>query len=213
MVHVKVKNVRHRYEGNAWDTPAEISFEVPPGGIALLTGPNGAGKTTLLMRIVGLLRGPGEIEVGHVLVNPRTVHTVRAQTGLLWQDPDDFFLMPTVLEDVALGPLNDGLKQSEALQIAAYWLDRLGIGHLGQKQIQHLSRGERQVVALAGVLARQPRLLLLDEPFSALDEAMKFRVAEVLQSFKATRLIVSQEAPEFHRAWAPDAQVIEIRAG
>lgn len=207
-----VNRVRHRYPGRHEDTPAEVSFSLPAGAVGVLVGSNGAGKTTLLMRIVGLLEGPGEIRVGEWLVSPPHLEQVRRHVGLVWQDPDDSLLLPTVLEDVALGPVNDGLSRPEALDVAAAWLDRLGIPHLADREVATLSRGEKQVVALAGVLAREPRLLLLDEPASSLDPAARARVAEVLRALPATRLVVSQ-GDDFARSWAPDSAAIEVRAG
>ncbi len=208
-----VNRVRHRYPGRYEDTPAEVSFSLPASAVGVLVGSNGAGKTTLLMRIVGLLEGPGEIRVGEWLVSPLHLEQVRRHVGLVWQDPDDSLLLPTVLEDVALGPVNDGLSRREALDVAAMWLDRLGIAHLADREVATLSRGEKQVVALAGVLARGPGLVLLDEPASSLDPAARARVAEVLGSLPATRLVVSHGDDDFARAWAPDARVIEVRAG
>lgn len=208
-----VDRVRHRYPGSLVDSPAEVSFTLPAGGVAVLVGPNGAGKTTLLMRIVGLLSGPGEVRVGDWTVSPEHLERIRRCVGLVWQDPDDSLLLPTVLEDVALGPVNDGRSPAEAIAVAASWLDRLGVAPLADREVATLSRGEKQVVALAGVLAREPGLLLLDEPASSLDPAARSRVAEVLRSLSATRLIVSHGEDDFARGWAPDAPVIEVRAG
>lgn len=208
-----VDRVRHRYPGRTEDTPTDVSFSLPAAGVGVLVGPNGAGKTTLLMRIVGLLSGPGEVRVGDWVVAPGHHERIRRCVGLVWQDPDDSLLLPTVLEDVALGPVNDGLSRAEALAVAASWLDRLGVSPLADREVATLSRGEKQVVALAGVLAREPGLVLLDEPASSLDPAARARVAEVLRSLSATRLVVSHGDDDFVRGWAPDALVIEVGAG
>ncbi len=208
-----VDRVRHRYPGSLADSPAEVSFTLPAGGVGVLVGRNGAGKTTLLMRVVGLLWGPGTIRVGEWMVAPQNLEQVRWRVGLVWQDPDDSLLLPTVLEDVALGPVNDGLPRAEALRVAASWLDRLGVSHLADRAVSTLSRGEKQVVALAGVLARDPGLVLLDEPASSLGPAARSRVAEVLESLSATRLVVSHDRDDFVAAWAPEADVIEVRCG
>ncbi len=208
-----VDRVRHRFPGSLVDSPAEVSFTLPAGGVAVLSGPNGAGKTTLLMRVVGLLWGPGTIRVGEWVVAPRNLERIRRHVGLVWQEIDDSFLLPTVIEDVALGPVNDGLSRAQALRVAASWLDRLGVAHLAGREVSSLSRGEKQVVALAGVLARDPGLVLLDEPASSLDPAARSRVAEVLRAIPATRLVVSCEGDDFMAAWASEADVIEVRSG
>ena len=152
--------------------PTALSFRLAPGERGLLLGPNGSGKSTLLARLVGLLDGPGEIRIGEQLLSRRTLRTLRRRTGFLWQRPDDGLLLPTVREDVALGPANDGLA-AESEAIAERWLERLGISHLAERRIRELSLGERQLVALAGVLARDPGLLLLDEPIAALDSSAR----------------------------------------
>lgn len=189
---LEVTGLRHRHAGAARDTPAELSFRLLPGEKGLLLGANGAGKSTLLARLVGLLDGPGEVAIGGTPLSQRTLRTIRRGTGLLWQRPDDGLLLPTVREDVALGPANDGLAaQSQA--IADRWLGRLGIAHLAARRIRELSLGERQIVALAGVLARDPGLLLLDEPIAALDAAARRRVLTTLSVHPATMLVATHE--------------------
>lgn len=189
---LEVVGLRHRHAGADRDTPAEVSFCLARGERGLLLGPNGSGKSTLLARLVGLLDGPGEIRIGDLRLSRQTLRTVRRRTGFLWQRPDDGLLLPTVREDVALGPANDGLE-TESNEIAERWLERLGISHLAERRIRELSLGERQLVALAGVLARNPGLLLLDEPIAALDSAARARLAEILAALPATMLLATHE--------------------
>jgi len=188
-----VEAVSHRHPGRDRDTPAVVSFALAPGEKALLLGPNGAGKTTLFLRIVGLLDGPGVVRVGGQEMSLRRARQVRRGIGFLWQNPDDALLLPTVLEDVALGPVNDGHGSEEAAAIAQGWLERLGIAPLAPRSVRELSLGEKQMVSLAGVLAREPGLLLLDEPSSALDEAHRDRLAAVLDGLPATMVLASHD--------------------
>jgi len=193
---LSLEAVSHRHPGRDRDTPAAVSLSLAPGERALLLGPNGAGKTTLLLRIVGLLDGPGVVRVGGEEMTGervRRVRRVRRGIGFLWQNPDDALLLPTVIEDVALGPVNDGRGSEEAIVIARGWLERLGIASLAERPVRELSLGEKQMVSLAGVLAREPGLLLLDEPASALDEAHRDRLAAVLASLPATMLLPSHD--------------------
>jgi cobalt/nickel transport system ATP-binding protein len=113
-----VEAVSHRHPGRDRDTPAPVSFALTPGDKTLLLGPNGAGKTTLFLRIVGLLDGPGVVRVGGEEMSIRRARRARRGIGFLWQNPDDALLLPTVLEDVALGPVNDGHGSEDALAIA-----------------------------------------------------------------------------------------------
>ena len=188
-----VETVRHRHPGALRDTPASVSFTLAPGERALLLGPNGSGKTTLLLRVVGLLDGPGEVRVGGELMVGARRRGLRRGIGFLWQSPDDALLLPTVLEDIALGPANDGRSPAEACAAAQEWLDRLGIAHLAGRAVRDLSLGEKQMVSVAGVLAREPGLLLLDEPSAPLDEERRRRLVEVLSRLPATILLATHD--------------------
>ena len=192
-VGLDIEGVSHRYPSLEHDTPGPVSFALEPGDRVLLTGPNGSGKSTLLRRIVGLLSGPGEIRVDSVPVTPRSLRAVRRQIGFLWQNPDDALLLPAVADDVAFGALNDGLSSEAARAVAADWLGRLGISHLAQRRVRDLSLGEKQLVSLAGVLARRPGLLLLDEPTSFLDIEARARLRGIVNGLPSTMLLVSHE--------------------
>jgi cobalt/nickel transport system ATP-binding protein len=163
------------------------------GEKGLLEGPVGAGKTTLLLRIAGLREGPGRVLAGEKEMKGRAVRPLRRSIGFLWQNPDDGLFLPGVLDDVALGPLNDGAPPDEAVRRARLRLDEVGVGHLASREIATLSRGERQLVALAGVLARDPGLLLLDEPLSALDAPSRERVLALLAVHPATVLLATHD--------------------
>jgi cobalt/nickel transport system ATP-binding protein len=191
---LEIEGVCHRHPGATLDTPPELSFSIPPGGRALLLGPNGCGKTTLLQRIAGLLEGAGTVRVGGLEPSRRNLAAVRKGLGFLWQNPDDALLLPTALEDVALGPVNDGMDPKRAREVAAEWLERLGVSGLADRPIRRLSMGEKQLVALAGVLAREPGLLLLDEPTAALDDDASERLACALDQIEATMLLVTHDA-------------------
>jgi cobalt/nickel transport system ATP-binding protein len=191
---LSVEAVSHRHPGRERDTPATLSFSLAPGEKALLVGPNGAGKTTLLLRVVGLLRGPGVVRVGSEEMSGGRVRRLRRGIGFLWQNPDDALLLPTVLEDVALGPVNDGCEAEEATTRSRRWLERLGIAALAGRSVRELSLGEKQMVCVAGVLVREPGLLLLDEPASALDEAHRDRLGDALAELPATMLTTSHDA-------------------
>jgi cobalt/nickel transport system ATP-binding protein len=200
-VGLELSGVHHRYASLDHDTPGPTSFTLKAGDRALLTGPNGSGKSTLLRRIVGLLAGPGEISIGDTPVATRTLPVVRRRVGFLWQNPDDALLLPTVSDDVAFGPLNDGHGLEAARLAASHWLERLGIAHLAHRRVRDLSLGEKQLVSLAGVLARRPGLLLLDEPTSFLDTQARERLRDIVNGLPTTMVLVSHE-PE---AWLATA--------
>ncbi len=172
-----------------------VDLRLAAGERLALIGPNGAGKTTLLQLLVGL-RAPSSGEV-RVFGRPRRreadFHEVRARVGLLFQDSDDQLFCPTVLEDVAFGPLNLGRPRAQALVDARHTLDRLGLRGFEERVTHRLSAGEKRLVALATVLAMDPQVLLLDEPTNGLDEATEARLTEHLAAAPQAMIIVSHD--------------------
>ncbi len=160
-----------------------------------LIGDNGAGKTTLLHLIVGLKRPcAGQVIVfGRERVRESDFHEVRARVGLLFQDSDDQLFCPTVLEDVAFGPLNLGHQPQEARRIALETLDQLGLGGFAERITDRLSAGEKRLVALATVLAMHPEVLLLDEPTNGLDEPSAERLIAYLDTLPQAMILVSHD--------------------
>jgi cobalt/nickel transport system ATP-binding protein len=113
---------------------------------------------------------------------------------LLFQDPDDQLIGPTVLEDIEFGPLNLGWSAERAHQAADEALERVGLNDLAERPIHELSGGEKRLVALAGLLAMSPKLLLLDEPTASLDEATSERLLAILRSTNLPMLIATHDA-------------------
>ena len=134
-----------------------------------LFGANGSGKTTFVLHLNGLLRGEGSIEICGLPLADETLEQIRSKVGVVFQDSDEQLFMPTVLEDVAFGPLNLGLSPDDALTRARTVLKRVGMAHALERAPYHLSAGEKKRVAIAGVLAMDPEILVLDEPTTFLD--------------------------------------------
>lgn len=178
----------------------QCSFHLEAGQRVALRGANGSGKTTLLHLIVGLLRPKsGRIEVfGAPRVAERDFYEVRRRVGLVFQEADDQLFCPTVVEDVAFGPLNLGLPRDRVRQIVAETLDAVGLGGYEHRITYKLSSGEKRLAALATVLAMQPEVLLLDEPTSGLDEQATERLTGLLARLPQAMLVVSHQ-PEFCR--------------
>ena len=172
-----------------------ISLGLEAGERLALVGANGAGKTTLLRTLVGLERPTrGRIVAfGAERRVEKDFREVRALAGYLFQDPDDQLFSPTVIEDVAFGPLNLGLAPADAVARAEATLARLGLSALARRITHRLSGGEKRLVALAGVLAMEPRVLLLDEPTNALDERHLARLSEILAGLDVAMVIVSHD--------------------
>lgn len=179
----------------------EVNLGIGESERIALIGPNGAGKSTLLHLIVGLLRPTaGRIRVlGRDCRNEADFRAVRRDVGLLFQQSDDQLFCPTVLDDVAFGPLNLGHSPEEALALAEQTLAALGLEDYPERVTHRLSGGEKRLVALATVLAMEPRLLLLDEPTSGLDAVSGGRLLEHLADLPQAMLIVSHEQAVLER--------------
>jgi cobalt/nickel transport system ATP-binding protein len=160
-----------------------------------LIGPNGSGKTTLARIVMGLARpDAGQVlHHGQPLTCDRDFTAIRREVGLLFQSADDQLFYPSVLEDVAFGPLNLGLAPAEALARARETLGRLGLAGFEQRITYKLSGGEKKLVSLAAVLAMRPRALFLDEPTNALDTDTRARLIAILDELDIPRIIISHD--------------------
>ena len=170
-----------------------LSFHLYRGDRIGLVGPNGSGKTTLFHIILGLLRpSSGTIELfGKPVKKERDFREVRKRIGLLFQDPDDQLFSPTVLEDVAFGPLNLGKSPEEARDVALKTLARLNLSGFKERITYKLSGGEKRLVSLATVLAMDPEVLLLDEPTNGLDEETEEKITHILKKLKLSYIFIS----------------------
>jgi cobalt/nickel transport system ATP-binding protein len=160
-----------------------------------LIGPNGSGKTTLLHLIMGLHR-PTEgkhLFKGKEVKEKEDIKELRRSIGLVFQDADDQLFSPTVIEDVAFGPLNLGKSPQEALEISNRTLQDLGLIELTDRVTHRLSGGEKKLVSLATVLSMQPEAMLLDEPTNNLDKAIRERLIAILNKLDIAYMIISHD--------------------
>ena len=160
-----------------------------------LIAPNGSGKTTLFHMIMGLLKPlSGKLEIfGEPVREEKDFADIRRRIGLLFQDADDQLFSPTVLEDVAFGPLNLGKSKNEAIDIARRTLNFLGLDGFEKRITFKLSGGEKRLVSLATVLAMEPEILLLDEPINGLDIKTKAKLTEVLSGLDLSYILISHD--------------------
>ncbi|WP_029895302.1 energy-coupling factor ABC transporter ATP-binding protein [Desulfohalovibrio reitneri] len=172
-----------------------VDLDLEEGERLGLLGANGSGKTTLLHLMVGLKRaGSGSVLLrGREMAAEKDFRELRREVNLLFQRSEDQLFSPTVLEDVAFGPLNLGLPPQEARERAEETLDRLGLPHLADRLSHTLSGGEMKLAALATVLSMRPRLLLLDEPSNDLDPRARDHLLEVLGGLDTGLVVVSHD--------------------
>jgi len=176
-----LRGVRFAYGGGR-DVLDGLDLAVAAGQRVALLGANGSGKTTLLHLLVGLLRPrAGGLEAfGRPRRREADFAEVRRRAGLLFQESEDQLFCPTVIEDVAFGPLNIGLPRDEALAAARTALAALGLAGYDERITYKLSGGEQRLVSLAAVLAMGPEMLLLDEPTGNLDGRHRARLVDLL---------------------------------
>lgn len=203
---LEFRTVSHRYPDGRQALNG-CSLGIAPGSRNALLGANGAGKTTLFLHALGLLQpDAGEVcHAGQPLAYDRAGLTrLRQQVGLLFQNPDDQLICATVAEDVAFGPLNLDLPAATVRQRVAEALAAVGLPDEADTPVHHLSFGQKKRVCLAGVLAMQPQLLILDEPLAGLDHAMQAELLTLLDRLHAagTTLLLATHDIDFAWAWA-----------
>jgi cobalt/nickel transport system ATP-binding protein len=190
---VEVKNLCHTYPDGT-TALRDVSFRITHGESVAIIGANGAGKSTLLLHLNGYLTATkGAIRIGDFPLIKSTLHEVRRTVGMVFQDPDDQLFMPTVYDDVAFGPLNQGLAGDDLEDRVARALERVGAVHLRDKPPYHLSGGEKKRVAIATVLAMAPDILVMDEPTSGLDPFARRQLMGLLNDFHHTRIFTSHD--------------------
>ncbi len=189
---IEISGLRFRYEDGT-EALAGVDFRLFPGESVALLGPNGSGKTTFVLHLNGLLRGEGSIRICGLPPRPDTLPLIRRKVGILFQDPDEQLFMPTVLEDAAFGPLNLGLDPSQALRAAREALARTGMAAACDRAPYHLSAGEKRRAALAGVLAMNPEILVLDEPTTFLDPPGRRDLAVLLGTLPQAKIVVTHD--------------------
>ena len=168
---IETKDITYEYPDGT-KALDKVNFNVDEGKIVALLGPNGAGKSTLFLHFNGILSpSTGSVIIDGVTIeyNKKDLMQIRQKVGIVFQNPDDQLFAPTVLEDVAFGPMNMGLSKEEVEARVKEALLRVGMEGFEKKPPHHLSGGQKKRVAIAGILAMKPKIMVLDEPTSGLD--------------------------------------------
>ncbi|MGB3768171.1 MAG: energy-coupling factor ABC transporter ATP-binding protein [Phormidesmis sp.] len=192
---ISVTNLSYAY-GDGTQALREINIEIKATERVALIGANGSGKSTLLRHLNGILpTQQGRIVVGEQAIAPETLTQIRNFVGIVFQNPDDQLFMPTVWEDIAFGPLNQGIVEPVLTDRIKQSMAAVGLDfdHYAERAASNLSGGEKKRVAIAGVLAMQPQVLVLDEPSAQLDPASRRQLIELLQRLPLTQLIATHD--------------------
>ncbi len=191
---IQVRDLTFSYSDGA-TALAGITFAIAAGESVGLVGPNGAGKTSLFLCLSGVLKPrAGLLQVGRLDPrDPAQRRLLPTQVGIVVQNSDDQLFNATVFDDVAFGPLNLELSPEEVRKRVADSLERVGMSGMEERVPFHLSGGEKRRIALAGILAMQPSILLLDEPSMYLDPRGRRELIQLLYTLGGTRMIASHD--------------------
>jgi cobalt/nickel transport system ATP-binding protein len=213
---LEVDSLWYCYPGYQEAALQGTSFALSAGQKVVLVGRNGSGKSTLFLHCNGILRPEsGQIRVAGQPVgyDRRALQWWRQRVGVVFQSPDDQLFSASVAQDISFGPLNLGLSSAEARQRVAAAADLCGVADLLERPTHALSGGQKTRVALAGVLAMEPLLLLADEVMANLDPWMRRQVFDIFERMVAQGQSVLLATHDLHvaRSWAD--QVIVMDAG
>lgn len=196
---IQLRDIHFTYPGTGREVLRGASLDFEGGKVGLI-GPNGSGKTTLLHIAMGLVRPDvGTVFFkGAALGEEAEFASLRRSVGFLFQNADDQLFSPTVLEDVAFGPLNLGMSPGQARQRALDTLESLGLHGFEDRITHRLSGGEKKLVALATILSMEPEALLLDEPTNDLDPDTRARLMDILRELGLPYIIISHDWDFLH---------------
>jgi cobalt/nickel transport system ATP-binding protein len=211
MSHIilEARDIRYRYP-QGMEAIRGISFHVRKGEKIALVGPNGAGKSTLMLMFNGMIRpdsGTILFDNEAVSYNRDSLRKLRKRVGFVMQNPDRQIIAPTVYQDVAFGPVNLGYSESEVKEAVRSALGHVGLPGFDRRPPHLLSGGEKKRVAIAGVLAMDPDVLVFDEPTSGLDPSGSEDIMELLDELnhEGKTIIISTHDIELAYPWADRA--------
>ncbi|MBM4765220.1 ATP-binding cassette domain-containing protein [Bacillus sp. B15-48] len=201
---IELTNVTYKYQ-DGFNALNNITLMIPIGAKVALLGPNGAGKSTLLHHLNGLkIPQEGSIKIMGTPLMKKTASQIRQKVGLVFQDPDDQVFSGTVLEDVEFGPRNLKMADDEVDEVCRAALGNVGMLEHKDRPPYHLSYGQKKRVAIAGILAMRPDIIILDEPMSYLDPAGQDDVAGLLNGlhYMGKTILLSTHDVNFAASWA-----------
>jgi cobalt transport protein ATP-binding subunit len=170
-----------------------VNFKAAPGEKIALVGANGAGKSTLLNHLNGIFTGQGTIAVDGLELNKKNLGKIRALVGVVFQNPDDQLFSPTVYEDVAYGPIYQGLDKKSVAMKVSLALQAVQLEEYAERNPTHLSGGEKKRVAIATVLSMDPKILVFDEPTAGLDPRSRRELIHLLEQLPQTMILATHD--------------------
>lgn len=189
---IEFQNVSFSYDAEH-PVLENLTFTIQKGETVGLIGANGAGKSTLMHLLLGLLTGQGTITVDSLPVNKQNLSLIRQKMGFVLQNSDNQMFMPTVYEDMVFGPRNYGMSKEQAEARVDAVLEALGLQDLKHRYNHKISGGEKRMAAIATILTMEPKIILMDEPSTALDPVNRRTVINTINRLPQTKLIASHD--------------------
>lgn len=192
---ISIQKLSYAY-ADGTEALSDINVSIGATERIALVGANGSGKSTLLLHLNGiLLPQSGDVVIGELSVVEKNLKAIRNFVGLVFQNPDDQLFMPTVWEDITFGPMNQGIRGKELSYRARSAMTAVGLDldHYSSRQTGNLSGGEKKRVAIAGVLAMQPQVIVLDEPTAQLDPRSRRQLINLLSYLPLTQIIATHD--------------------
>ncbi|UCG01796.1 MAG: ABC transporter ATP-binding protein [Candidatus Heimdallarchaeota archaeon] len=188
---LEVKDLSFKYSKKQPLVLENISINFASNNLTIISGPNGSGKTTLMKHFTGLLTPQsGKIIVFGKPMTRKNKREIQKLIGIVFENPDEQIFFPKVYDDISFGPRNMELSWEEIRKRVDLALEEVQITHLQDRITFNLSYGEKKKVAFAGILAMQPRIIVLDEPTAGIDPWTKPRLIEIIRSFKRKRTVI-----------------------
>ena len=210
---IEIRDLSYSY-GDGTLALKDINISLEEGCKVALVGPNGAGKSTLMLMINGILRPTSGVVLfaGQPLqYDAASLRAVRRAVGMVFQNSDDQLFAPTVYQDVAFGPTNLGYPAEKVKRYVGFALQYVGLSGYERRPPHHLSGGEKKRVAIAGILAMEPQVMILDEPTSNLDPASSEEIMEMLDELNqgGKTMIISTHDVDLAYRWADEIILIK----
>ncbi|MGD8192716.1 energy-coupling factor ABC transporter ATP-binding protein [Brevibacillus ginsengisoli] len=205
------RSVTYRYKQEK-DALHNLSFRIRANCKTAIVGGNGAGKSTLVFHLNGLFRTEqGEVLFRGEPITRKNQAQLVHHVGIVFQDPDDQLVSLTVRDDVAFGPIQLGVSPEEVEARVRKYLDLLDITHLAERSPSELSYGQKKLAAIAGILAMETEVIILDEPMAFLDPAGKKRIQEVMHDLSQAgkTVIITTHDMQLVAEWADECIVMK----
>ncbi|WP_286883554.1 energy-coupling factor ABC transporter ATP-binding protein [Aneurinibacillus sp. UBA3580] len=208
---IEFNNVSYQYQGNRYALK-DISLDIKENRKTAIVGANGAGKSTMVLHMNGLfLPSSGEVFFRGQSVGKKNRETMVDRVGLVFQDPDDQIISMNVRDDIAFGPTQRGLPMDEIEKRTEQAMNLLGISHLADRNPNELSYGQKKLVAIAGVIAMDTDVIILDEPMAFLDPKGKQEIQRIMDMLtqKGKTVIITTHDMQLVAEWADDVIVMK----